>query len=197
MLVNTNSNDASGNFYARFCRESDLSTDILDVGCVGTGVALGGVVFDDLSDVSLQYGQITIDTTPEQGDQDHARFKMTGLTGLGEAVLPNNPVDLVFTIKNDLGGIAYTFSGEGIVEGNRLSLHKVVGDGEEKITCRLSTELCSIFIERDVDINEDALDDNPLTISLEVNDTEYSDTGDWAGAVFPERTLYIPAPSDE
>ncbi|XOF34210.1 MAG: hypothetical protein ACL93V_02635 [Candidatus Electrothrix sp. YB6] len=139
-------------------------------------------------DASLQYGQMTIDTTPGHGDQDHARFKMTGLTDLGDIALPGD-VDLTFTAETP-DGIAYTFSGTGTVEGNKLSLHQEAGDGEEKITCRLSTELCVIFIERDVDIDETVLDANPVTLSLEVNGTKYCHSGDWTEEVFPERTVY-------
>ncbi|XOF32978.1 MAG: thrombospondin type 3 repeat-containing protein [Candidatus Electrothrix sp. YB6] len=146
---------------------------------------------------SLEYGQITIDTTPGHGDQDHARFKMTGLTGLGDAAAPG-PVDLDFSVMTP-AGIAYSFSGTGMVEGNRMSFHRVVGDGEEKITCRLSTELCVIFIERDVDIDESVLGANPFMLELEVNGTKFCHATEWAGEVFPERTVYTPgvAPSTD
>ena len=63
VLVSADTNDASGNFYARFYYQPDLSTAVLD-GAVGgnDGTHLGGVVFDDLSI------QVTIDIKPGSDD---------------------------------------------------------------------------------------------------------------------------------
>jgi hypothetical protein len=150
-------------------------------------------------------GLIFINTIHQ--DQDYARFKMTEMTGLGDAAQENdpvNPVDLIFTIKNDDGDIAYEFDGKGTVNGNRLSLYQMAetGDGKERITCNLLREECLIAIDPGVYIDEYVLDDtnpldddiDPLTICLEVNETVYCNTGDWVKKSPFGRNVYKPAP---
>jgi hypothetical protein len=146
---------------------------------------------------SLESGQITIDTTPGHEDRDHARFKMTNMVGLAAAATELDPVDVYFSIENsDTGDIVYEFPTDGeqgyITGGNTLRF--MTDDGDKRVTCRLAQELCVIFIERYTDLNEDALyDDVPLTLTLEINGTEFSHSASWSEAAYPERAVYTPS----
>jgi hypothetical protein len=173
--------------YATFDFTSDYGRFIIDnfSGLFGSTEVLSKVT-----------GQITIDTTPGHEDRDHARFKMTNMVGLAAAATEHDPVDVYFSIENGDGEIVYEFPTDGeqgnITGGNTLRF--MTDDGDKRVTCRLAQELCVIFIERYTDLNEDALyDDVPLTLTLEINGTEFSHTASWSEAAYPERAVYTPS----
>ncbi|XOF32950.1 MAG: hypothetical protein ACL93V_13145 [Candidatus Electrothrix sp. YB6] len=95
----------------------------------------------------LQYGQIMIDTTPGHGDRDHARFKMTGLAGLGDAVATGNPVSLSFSIATIIPDSTYHY---GCIGTRDKTVYEFSGAAQAKggntlrfMSCRSTMEFLS------------------------------------------------------
>lgn len=117
-------------------------------------------------------GQI-IDKT--QGHRDVAAFKMTGVTDIETVAkaAAENGTPLTFEFPG------YHFAGASFdASGNRMIYSD---DNGNMVRCIFSKETCTVKI-RYVDFDGEALNNllpGNMTVSLEIGDTNYTNTGDW------------------
>jgi hypothetical protein len=123
VLVVTDTNDANPSFYARFCDEADLTTDVLDIGsspdgCYGTGRELGGFILEDL------YIEVDIDIKP--GSFPNC-FNNDGKGVIPIAILGSETFDvnLIDVSTLSLAGLVVRVKGNG---AEQCSIQDVSGD---------------------------------------------------------------------
>jgi hypothetical protein len=123
--------------------------------------------------------QIDVNTTgliidKAKDHRDVAAFTMTGVTDIETVAKEAAAAGLPLTFNFP----GYSFTGTGFdAAGNRL----IYSDDGNLVRCIFSKEICTVKI-RYVDFDGAALDNllpGDMTVSLEIGDTEYTNTGAW------------------
>ncbi|XOF33792.1 MAG: choice-of-anchor X domain-containing protein [Candidatus Electrothrix sp. YB6] len=117
---------------------------------------------------------------PQEDHRDVASFEIKGATGIKAATTyaAAGEIPLKFQFGGDDGPI-YSFTGADFdAAGNRLVYSDADGN---MVRCIFNKEICTIKI-RYVDFDGEALDNllsGNMTVSLEIGDTNYTNTGIW------------------
>ncbi|XOF34422.1 MAG: trypsin-like serine peptidase [Candidatus Electrothrix sp. YB6] len=149
------------------------------------GVRIGSLLEEStiLQDLAMHppSSVINVDATgliidkPMADHRDVASFRMTGVTDIEtvakDAAAAGTPLSFEFP--------GYSFTGTGFdAAGNRM----IYSDDEgNMVRCIFSKEICTVKI-RYVDFDGEALDNllpGNMTVSFEIGDTNYTNTGDW------------------